>query len=182
MSATSRAAHPAVLAIALAALASGCAAQPGAAPRCRDVRRMALVAQALPGASYLPCIDQLAEGWDDSGFVAGRGRVRFRLLADRGGSRAVEVALDEACGTSGAVPTRPRAEGVRTSVALRSITPRYAGSLVDQFAGGCVEYRFDFPRGPHIALMEQLQEIVGLQARRDLRLAVRRDLSVELDP
>jgi hypothetical protein len=168
--------------LALAAVAPACSVQPGAAPRCGSLRRMALIAQSLPEASYLPCIDHLVEGWQDEGFTAGRGRMRFQLVPDRGGGRAVRVVLDETCPTSGAVPTRPRAEGVRTSIALGSIAPRYAGALVDEFPGGCVTYQFDFPRGPHIPLMEQLQEIVGLRARRDLRIEVRRELSVDLDP
>jgi hypothetical protein len=171
-----------VIVAALAAFAAGCAAQPGAAPRCGNVRRLALVAQSLAEASYLPCIDHLVEGWEDEGFTAGRGRMRFQLTPDRSGSRPVRVALNETCATAGAVPTRPRAEGVRTSIALQSIAPRYAGSLVDEFPGGCVEYRFDFLRGPHIPLMEQLQEMVGLRARRDLQLEVRRELSLDLDP
>ena len=161
---------------------SSCAPDPGAAPPCGSVRRVALVAQAVPGAAYVPCIDHLEEGWRDGDFLARRGRASFTLRPERAGSRSVTVVLEGACDVSDAVPTRPRAEGVRTALSLRSITPRYAGRLVDVFPGGCITYRFDFARGPHIALMEELETTVGLMSRRDLRLQLRRELSVELDP
>ena len=63
-----------------------------------------------------------------------------------------------------------------------SITPRYTGTLSDVFPGGCVTYAFDFVRGPHIALMEELGAAVGLYSRRQLRLDLQDRLGVELDP
>ena len=65
---------------------------------------------------------------------------------------------------------------------LSSIDPRYAGTMYDVFPGGCVSYRFDFERGAHIALMAQLQSIVGFVSRQQLRLDVQRQLGVRLDP
>ena len=140
------------------------------------------MAQAVPTAAYVPCIAELGEGWSDIGFIPHRGRVAFSLRSGRAGTRPVPVLFEEACDTEGAVPTMARAVGVRTSVRLLSITPRYAGSMFDVFAGGCVRYRFDFPRGPHIALMEELQQGVVLLSRQDLQVALHRDLHVELGP
>ena len=172
----------ALLGVLAAGLLPACAGAPGEVPECDQVLRMAVVAQAVPGAAYLPCLDHLEEGWRDQGFVARRGQVRFRLHPDRAGGRPVTVLLEEACDVSGAVPTAARAEGVRTSVRLRSITPNYAGTLVDVFPGGCVTYQFDFPRGPHIALTEDLEAMVGLLSRQQLRLDLHEELDVELDP
>lgn len=164
------------------ALLPGCAPAAAGVPRCEGVRRLALVAQALPEAAYVPCLDHLEEGWSDQRFVARKGRVTFRLEPERAGGRPVEVVFDDECDDVEGVPTTPRAEGVRTSIDLVSISPRYTGTLVDVFPGGCVTYRFDFGRGPHIPLMEELQETVGLMSRRQLSLDLRRELSVELDP
>ena len=94
----------------------------------------------------------------------------------------MRVEFDSACDTTGAVATTPRAEGVRTSIRLEAISPRYTGTLIDVFAGGCVSYRFDFARGPHISLMEQLMATVGLFPRRELAVEVHDQLGVDMDP
>ena len=171
----------ALLAVVVGGLAPACSTAPGDAPRCDSIRRLAVVAQAAPDAAYLPCVDHLEEGWRDSDFEVGRGRATFRLDAEGADGRPVTVELREACDPVDAVPTTPRAEGVRTSIRLTAVSPRYAGTLIDVFPGGCVTYRFDLPRGPHIPLMEELRATVGLVSRRDLRVALRRELSVDLD-
>ena len=166
----------------LLAVLPACGAPAEAVPRCSSARRLAIVAQAVPGAAYVPCIEEVPEGWDAGGFDVRRGRARFTLSSDRVPARPVRVELAGACPSTEAVPAPPRAEGVRTAVDLRSLSPRYAGTLYDVFAGGCVTYRFDFPRGPHIGLMEDLQSAVGLVARRELRLELETDLGVDLGP
>lgn len=160
---------------------TGCSASTVAVPRCTAGPRLAIVAQSVPGASYVPCINQLGEGWTAGAFDVGRGRTTFTLLPHRAASRAVEVTYRSQCRVEGAVATTPRADGVRTSINLVSVSPRYAGTISDVFTGGCVTYRFDFARGPHIALMEELATTVGLFSRRQLRLELHQQLHVDLD-
>jgi hypothetical protein len=45
-----------------------------------------------------------------------------------------------------------------------------------------VTYEFDFARGPHIALMDELQRAVQLYPRRLLRQELRDQLGITLDP
>jgi hypothetical protein len=71
---------------------------------------------------------------------------------------------------------------VRTYSRLQSVSPRYSGTLLDVFVGGCVTYRFDLPRGPHIPLMEEFEAAVVLYPRQDIILAIRRRLGVTIDP
>ena len=174
-----------VLAAAMVVTASvltSCTTVAGAVPDCDPAPRLGVIAQSVPGASYVPCIRQLNEEWTTRSFRAGRGGTRFTLVPHRPGGRPVRVEFHSSCETTGAVPTTPRAEGVRTSIRLRTISPRYTGTLADVFAGGCVTYDFDFARGPHIGLMEQLSTTVGLVPRRELRLELRDELEVDLDP
>ena len=161
---------------------AGCSSYTEAVPGCDSTRRLALLAQAVPGAAYVPCLEEVPEGWSAGGFDVGRGHARFTLRSDRATSRPVQVELVGECAAAGAVPAPPRAEGVRTAIDLTSIGPRFTGTLIDVFAGGCIRYRFDFPRGPHIGLMEDLQASVGLVARRELRLEIEKDLGVDLGP
>jgi len=138
------------------ALLSGCGSVAPAVPRCSDPVRLAVVAQSVPTAGYVPCVEELPAGWQVTEFGTARGGTDFSLLSDRADGRPVEVRLAPRCSVAGASPQPPRTAGARTYLRLRSITPRYAGTRVDVFPGGCVAYRFDFARGPHIALMDDL--------------------------
>jgi hypothetical protein len=115
-------------------------------------------------------------------FEAESGGTRFSLLSDRADGRAVDVRLVGRCDVAGATPVPPRTVGGRTYLRLQRIAPRYTGTLYDVFPGGCVSYRFDFARGPHIGLMEELFTAVDLLPRRQLRLDLREQLGEELDP
>jgi hypothetical protein len=150
-------------------------------PSCGSVERVGLIAQSVPSASYVPCITALPQGWSSRRFEVRSGRVRFSLLSDRAHGRAVEVELRSSCDLAGATLMPPRSVGGRTYLELRSIDPRYAGTMYDVFPGGCVTYTFDLDRGPHIALMADLNSMVGLVSRRQLNLDLRHKLGVELD-
>jgi hypothetical protein len=167
-------------AVAVLGVAS-CSSLRTAAPRCDDSRRLAIVAQSLPSASYVPCLDVLRPGWSAMDFDTRSGRTRFVVVSDRDRSHPVEVQLQRACDVSAATATTPRADGARTYVRLRSISPRYAGTLFDVFPGGCVTYRFDFARGAHIGLIDDVEHEVRLLARAELALDLRAEYRIDLD-
>ena len=155
---------------ALVLAAAGCARGGELArPPCEGGERLALLAQAMPGAAYVPCVAEVPEGWSFSSLEVDSTGASFALSADAAGGADVRIELVDGCDVTGATPNPPRAEGVRTWLRLRSVDPRFAGTLSDTFAGGCVTYDFDFPRGPHIELVEELQESVQLFPRRQLR-------------
>ena len=56
------------------------------------------------------------------------------------------------------------------------------GSLIDVFPGGCVVSSYDFARGPHVALVTELQRVVDLYPRRQLSQELRAELGIQLDP
>ncbi|HEV3503837.1 MAG TPA: hypothetical protein VG637_00960, partial [Actinomycetes bacterium] len=77
-------------------LLAGCAVQSGSTfaearePSCRYQGRegtalMVLIAQAVPTASQLPCVELKPAGWTVSGVFVRNGRVRFDLNSDRVG-------------------------------------------------------------------------------------------------
>jgi hypothetical protein len=168
--------------LAVATMAGGCAAFSDTAPGCDQPLRLAIVAQSLPSAAYLPCIRTLPPGWDTSDFQAAPGGTSFRLDSDRSPGRPVSVRLTATCRPGQASPSPPRAPGAVTYTRLASITPRFAGILYDVFPGGCVSYSFDFTLGSQISLMEQFEQAVGLYPRQQLRLVLKRKLGVELGP
>jgi hypothetical protein len=127
-------------------------------------------------------VSQLATGWQGRALTVEDGVTRFELLSDRAQGRAVRVEFRRSCRMSAGAPIPPRTAGGRSYLALRTIAPRYAGAMYDVFPGGCVTYRFDFERGPHIALMAQLQAAVTFVARAELARKLRDRLGVELSP
>jgi hypothetical protein len=172
----------AVMTFGAAVTLPGCATSAGAVPGCGDPLRLAIVAQSVPSASYLPCIRDLRPGWTTAGFDPTQDGTSFRLDSDRSPGRPVTVRLTTACRISGASPSPARAPGVVSYTRLDSIRPRFAGRLYDVFPGGCVTYTFDFGHGSQIALTEEFQAAVGLYPRQQLRLVLKRKLDVELDP
>jgi len=54
--------------------------------------------------------------------------------------------------------------------------------MYDVFSGGCVTSTFDSSHGSQIALMEQFEQAIGLYPRQQLRLVLKRELGVELNP
>jgi len=162
---------------------TGCAAASSdTAPRCEDPLRLAIIAQSLPTATYVPCLRDLPEGWSSSGFDATQSGTSFLLDSDRSPERPVQVRLTPACRPGIASPSPPRAPGVLTYTRLTSVRPRFTGTLYDVFPGGCVSYAFDFAPGSQIALMEQFEKAIGLYPRQQLRLILKQKLGVELNP
>jgi hypothetical protein len=174
----------AAVTVAAAALLTGCTAvSQNTVPRCGDAERLAIVAQSVPGGSYVPCITRLPPGWRAIAFDPADGGTSFQLQSDRNPGRPVWVSLMAGCSFARATPQPPRAPGARTYLWLDSISPRFTGTLYDVFSGGCVTYRFDFVQGPaHISLMEEWQRATSLYSRQQLRLDLREKLGVELDP
>lgn len=139
-------------------------------PACEGAPRLALVAQAVPDASLVPCMRALPTGWTVHTVRVTDGAATFSLSSDRAQGRAVKLRFSSGCDISGATPTRAAAEGVRSYIRLQTVAPRYAGTRLDSFPGGCLSSEFDFPRGPHIPLMDELGAAVGLYRRQQLRL------------
>jgi hypothetical protein len=169
-----------------AAVAAGlalpaCATSATAVPRCEASQRLGIVAQSVAGAAYVPCVEELPPGWRFQSFDVDDDGARFSLRSDRA-DRPVDVSLAGACDVGTATPIAPRDEGVRTYQRVDSVSPRYAGAFYDVFARGCVTYEFDFERGPHIALVDEMLRAVQLYPRRQLRQELDDDLGVSLDP
>ena len=162
--------------------APACAVTTTAAmPRCEASQRLGIVAQSVPGAAYLPCIADLPPGWSLESFDVDDDGTHFSLRSDRS-DRPVDVELAASCDVGSATPVEPRDEGVRTYQLSESVSQRFAGRFYDVFANGCVTYEFDFARGPHIALIDELQRAVDLYPRRLLRQELHDQLGITLNP
>src|SRR5512132_3987076 len=105
----------AMVAIVLSTLAA-CSARAGDATEAdcpiEDGELFVLMAQSVPSATLIPCIEALPAGWAYGGSDVSNAVARFWLDSDRGGIQAVEVSLEASCPISGAVDvTNSTSEG-----------------------------------------------------------------------
>jgi len=107
-----------------------------------------LMAQAVPSASQLPCIELLPAGWSVSDVFVRNGRARFALNSDRVGMHAVRVVLERTCQLGGAKVTRVPSDepGTRRYERIGEVRPGvgFNGTRFYLFQGGCVTYQFQF--------------------------------------
>ena len=168
-------------ALAAAVVLTGCADGPDTMPDCEADSRLATIAQSVPGAAYVPCISELPTGWSYTGADIDQDGATISLESDRA-DRPVEISLSATCDIGSATPIAPSDEGTRTYQLIDSIDPRYSGSFIDVFPGGCIVSSYDFERGAHIVLVTELQRAVDLYSRRQLSQELRADLGITLDP
>ena len=109
---------------------------------------LVLMAQAVPTASQLPCVEVLPAGWSVSNTFVRDGRARFMLDSDRVGMRAVQVVLERTCSFGEDKVTRVPSDepGMRRFEQIGEIRPGvgFTGTRFYLFKGGCVTYRFQF--------------------------------------
>ena len=133
-----------------------------------------LMAQAVPTASQLPCIELLPAGWSVSDIFVRNGRVRFALDSDGVGPHAVQVVLERFC-TLGNVTRVPSDHpGTRRYQEVISIEPgrRYRGAVFYLFPGGCVTYRLDFRSDEQARPLSEVSLALGFVPRDAVRKTV----------
>jgi hypothetical protein len=160
-----------LLAVVVAVL-GGCSTTPiHAVPGCPgselSLDPLILVAQAVPSATFAPCIQEFPIGWNFGGQEIQTGRAEFWLDSDRGGVRAVTVTLTPGCDVSEAVEIPPEADalGMRQYELPRLLPPSYEGDRFYVFEGGCIRYRFAFQNVGTYNLVVEATEALGFVDR-----------------
>ena len=196
MSGTRPARHRAAV-VALAAaplLAAGCGAAStsvsGELPGCTTgddataANGVVLMAQSVPTAAWVPCVESVPVGWTFAGLDAQSGSARFWLDSDRDGVHAIEVRLTEACDTSGATEIPSDREDLRRFERVTQVTPQYHGRRYYLFDGGCLTVVFTLAgqnRGEPLALATHS---LGVVSREELAAQVHEESGgrLHLDP
>ena len=143
-----------------------------------------LMAQAVPSASWVPCLEGMPLGWYFADMDVDRGTARFWLDSDRDGMHAIEVRLTRSCGTSGATEIPSDRPEMRRLERVSQVTPLYVGRRYYLFDGGCITVVFRLSgenRGEPLAVATQG---LGAVPRDELRELVHResDGRLQLDP
>jgi hypothetical protein len=127
------------------------------------------MAQAVPTATAVPCIEALPAGLSFATAIARNGEARFWLDSDRVGARAVTVTLTGSCDTSSARPMATDETGTERFDNDRAASS--GGSRPDRFYRlpvGCVTYEFSTGARTDPQFVADAAGAVGLLARNDL--------------
>lgn len=101
-----------------------------------------LMAQSVPTASWVPCLDAVPLGWRLSGVEVRNGSGGFWLGSDRDGVRAIETRLTASCDTRGATEIPSDRDGLRRLERVTQVRPEYVGTRFYVFDGGCLSMAF----------------------------------------
>ena len=125
-----------------------------------------LMAQAVPSAALVPCINVYPAGWSLGTFDAKSGLVVITFDSDRGGTGALTVTFEARCAPEGT--TMPSDEVGAPNLKQKDHEPlgsRYRATRYYSFPGGCMLYTFDFPKGGASTLTTDAAQMVHLTQR-----------------
>jgi hypothetical protein len=143
---------------------------------------LVLAAQAVPSATFLPCIQSFPAGWAFGGSDVRNGLDRFWLNSDRAGTQAVEVSLTHGCNVSEAVEVSPAPDEVGTHRYEEpiSLPPSFQAIRYYTFPGGCVTYRYDFASGASSTLVFEADQALSFSPRSTIVDRVRDEVGLPL--
>jgi hypothetical protein len=147
--------------------------------RCAPHEPLLLMAQSVPTASLVPCVENLPAGWSLDAVVAGNDRSRFTLISDRGGVLVAE--LTASCDLTGVVELTSERPGARRYLRLERDAAGVAMTRVYTFPGGCVTQRLVAPEANRRQLASEASFALGFTTRDVLAAAVRRDSGGRLE-
>ncbi|MFD2089998.1 hypothetical protein [Blastococcus deserti] len=143
-----------------------------------------LMAQAVPTATWVPCLETMPLGWHFSDMDVDNGSARFWLDSDRDGRRAIEFRLTETCDTEGATEIPSDRDKMRRLERVTQVSPQYVGRRYYLFEGGCITVLFRLSGENRAEPLAVATQGLGAVPREDLRALVREqsDGRLELDP
>jgi tRNA A-37 threonylcarbamoyl transferase component Bud32/membrane-associated phospholipid phosphatase len=151
---------------------------------CSDQEALWLMAQAVPEATLVPCVEVTPPGWSLNDVKAGRGFATIVFNTDRPlQTAAVIVDLAPSCDLAGATEVSSEQPGTRRYIRIdRNASPvRVTRTYV--FPGGCISERFTSPNSPE-RLAADASSLLGFVTRDRLAadLTRRSDGRLHLDP
>jgi tRNA A-37 threonylcarbamoyl transferase component Bud32 len=134
---------------------------------CSDLEPLWLMAQSVPSASQVPCVQVMPVGWSVAEVAVNNGRSLITLDHDRAGKRALVVRLTSSCDVTGAVEVTSEQPGARRYLRIERNNAEFSATRAYVFPGGCVIARFIAPAA-HQQLASQTSSALGFTTRREL--------------
>jgi hypothetical protein len=146
---------------------------------CEPHEPLLLMAQSVPTASLVPCIELLPAGWTLGDTLVGNDRSRFTMTSDRGGVLVTE--LTAACDLAGAVEQTSERTGARRYLRIERNAAGVAMTRAYTFPGGCVTQRLVAPEASRQQLAGESSSALGFTTRDALAAALRDDSGGRLE-
>jgi tRNA A-37 threonylcarbamoyl transferase component Bud32/membrane-associated phospholipid phosphatase len=151
---------------------------------CSDLEPQWLMAQSVPSASLVPCLQVLPVGWSVAEVAVNNGRSLITLDHDRFGRAAMRVELTAACDLAGATEVTSEQPGARRYLRIDRSTAEASATRLYAFPGGCVTQRFRAAAPSALRMSETASTEVGFTTRPVLQAALsqRSGGRLQLDP
>jgi len=141
---------------------------------CSDLEPLWLMAQSVPSASLVPCVQLMPVGWTVAKVAVNNGRSVIIVDHDRAGERAVVVRLTSSCDLAGAVEVTSEQSGARRYLRIDRNAPEFSATRFYVFQGGCIAERFAAAAASGQQLITETSSAIGFTTREELRQALRR--------
>ena len=151
---------------------------------CDSPEPLWLMAQAVPSASLVPCVQLVPVGWTLAAVKVQDGRTRISFDTDRAGAAAVVMELTTACDLAGATEVTSEQSGARRYLRVDRNSTEFSAIRAYTFPGGCVTQRFRAAGPSALRLSDTASTEFGFITREDLRqvLSRRSGGRLRLDP
>ncbi|HEX2187053.1 MAG TPA: phosphatase PAP2 family protein, partial [Chloroflexota bacterium] len=151
---------------------------------CGDLEPLWLMAQSVPSASLIPCLQLVPVDWKVAEVAVNNGRSVITLDHDRGGRAAMVVRLTASCDLAGATEVTSEQSGARRYVRVDRNSTEFSATRAYTFLGGCVTQRFSAAGPSALRLRDTASTEFGFITRQELRQALsqRSHGRLELDP
>jgi tRNA A-37 threonylcarbamoyl transferase component Bud32 len=151
---------------------------------CSQLEPLWLMAQSVPSASLVPCVELMPVGWSAAGVAVNNGRSVITLDHDRAGTAAVLVELTASCDLARAVEVTSEQPGARRYLRIDRNAPGFSATRFYVFQGGCIAERFAAAAASGQQLITETSSAIGFTTREQLRQALsqRSDGRLQLDP
>jgi tRNA A-37 threonylcarbamoyl transferase component Bud32/membrane-associated phospholipid phosphatase len=141
--------------------------------QCEPHEPLLLMAQSVPTASLVPCIELLPVGWTLGDVVVGNGSSRFTMTSDRGG--VLDAELTASCDLGGAVELTSERPEARRYLRTEGNAAGVVMTRIYTFPGGCVTQRLAAPEASRQQLAGESSSALSFTTRDALAAALRRD-------
>jgi hypothetical protein len=160
--------------IAVVVAAVGCSVeQTLPPPYCQHDGSGLIVAQSVPTATQIPCLDDLPRGWTYGSVLINEQHTVITLDSDRVGDGAAVLHLEDACDTSAAVSAPSDQPAAERFDEIERLRPGLRARQYYVFPGGCVWWAFDFDSGTSATEAVSVDDALVLVPRADLNAALR---------
>jgi tRNA A-37 threonylcarbamoyl transferase component Bud32/membrane-associated phospholipid phosphatase len=151
---------------------------------CGDLEPLWLLAQSVPSASLIPCLQLVPVDWTVAEVAVNNGRSVITLDHDRGGRAAMVVRLTASCDLAGATEVTSEQPGARRYLRVDRNSTEFSATRAYTFPGGCVTQRYRAAGPSALRLSDTASTEFGFITREKLRQALsqRSHGRLELDP